>query len=84
MLGVEWNTKLDSLRLAAGTFLSGPALTKRVLASKIGRIYHILGCYSPLIIKLKVLLQHLWLCKREKDDLLLLKYGKGGEREYQS
>ena len=70
VLGVEWNTELDSLRLAAGTFSSGPALTKRVLASNIARMYDILGWYSPSIIKLKVLLQHLWLCKRGWDDLV--------------
>ena len=64
VLGVEWNTEQDSLRLVTGTFSSGPALTKRVLASNIARIYDILGWYSPSIIKLKVLLQHLWLCKR--------------------
>ena len=43
VLGVEWNTDLDSLRLAGGTFSSGPALTKRVLASNITRIYDIHG-----------------------------------------
>ena len=63
VLGIECRTELDSLHLTPGTISSGPALTKGVLAPNIARMYDILGWYSPSIIKLKVLLQHLWLCK---------------------
>ena len=80
VLGVEWNMELDSLCLAASTFLSGPALTKGVLASNSARIYDILRWYSPSIIKVKVLLQHLSLCKRGWDDLVPSSISKAWER----
>ena len=54
VLGIEWNTELDSLRLTAGVFTSERALTKRALASNVAKIYDILEWYSPTVIKLKI------------------------------
>ena len=70
MLGVEWNTEQDSLRLAVGDFPSDRTLTKRALASNIARVYDILGWYSPSVIKVKVLLQQLWTLNIDWDDVV--------------
>ena len=70
VLGVEWNTEQDSLRLAVGDFPSDRTLTKRTLASNIARVYDILGWYSPSVIKVKVLLQQLWTSKIDWDDVI--------------
>lgn len=70
VLGIEWNTELDSLRLTAGVFTSERALTKRALASNVAKIYDILGWYSPTVIKLKILLQQLWITKLGWDELI--------------
>ena len=70
VLGVEWNTEQDSLRLAVGAFPSKHTLTKRALASNIARVYDILGWYSPSVIKVKVLLQQLWVFKINWGDVI--------------
>ena len=70
VLGIEWNTEQDSLRLAPGIFSSGITLTKRALASNVARVYDILGWYSPAVIKIKILLQQLWTLKIGWDDVV--------------
>ena len=44
--------------------------SQRMLASNIARVYDILGWYSPTIIKVKILLQQLWVAKITWDDLV--------------
>ena len=70
VLGVEWNTEQDLLRLAVGAFPSDRTLTKRVLALNIARVYDIPQWYSPSVIKVKVLLQQLWMLKIDWDDVI--------------
>ena len=41
LLGIEWNTDLDSLHLTAGVFTCERTLTKRALALNIDKIYDV-------------------------------------------
>ena len=70
VLGVNWNTESDSLHLTKSIVSSVHPLTKRMLASNIARVYDVLGWYSPTIIKVKILLQQLWVAKIAWDDLV--------------
>ena len=57
MLGVEWHSKMDHFRLTINELPRCDKLTKRRLVSDIGKTFNILGCFSPAIVKAKILLQ---------------------------
>ena len=60
VLGVEWNSTVDSFRPVITSLPVRETLTKRALSSDIARLFDVLGWCSPTIIKAKVLLQRLW------------------------
>ena len=59
-LGVEWHSKLDHFRLTINELPQCDKLTKRGLVSDIGKTFDVLGCFSPAIVKAKILLQREW------------------------
>ena len=68
-LGMEWNANIDHFRTVA----EPPPphdITKRVLVSDIANTFHVLGWFSPAIIKVKILLQQLGELKVDWDDPL--------------
>lgn len=67
-LGVEWNARLDHFRLAVAQFPPSSIVTKRTIVSDIARMYDVLGWFSPIIVKMKILLQQLWEQKIDWDD----------------
>jgi len=46
--------------VAIPTVPSNSKVTKRIIASQLGKVYDILGFYSPVTIKAKILLKKLW------------------------
>lgn len=69
-LGIQWNSKLDSFRLNVVEPSHLTDITKRRLVSDIGKFYDVLGWFSPVIIKAKILLQRVWEARIDWDDLI--------------
>ena len=67
-LGFEWHSMLDHIRLSVTNQNPPTALTKRALVSNIAKTYDVLGWFSPVIIKIKILLQKVWEAKIGWDD----------------
>ena len=67
-LGLEWNTAGDHFRLTITNLPSPAIVTKRILISNIAKIFDVFGWLSPIVIKVKVLLQRLWEAKLDWDD----------------
>ena len=59
-LGVEWNAKFDHFRLTVADLSPQHSWTKRALSSDIAKTFDVLGWFAPVIVKAKILLQHLW------------------------
>ena len=70
VLRINWNTESDSLHLTTSIILSERLLTKRMLASNVAHVCDVLGWYSPTIIKIKIMLQQLWVAKIAWDNLV--------------
>ena len=56
-IGIHWNSSTDSLHVCTPTLSNDKAPTKRQLASAVGRMFDIMGWYSPATILIKILLQ---------------------------
>lgn len=82
-LGVQWNHKEDLLRYCVKP--ARERITKRVVLSKIAKIFDPLGLIGPILITAKVIMQQLWclnigwdeslprdLCRKWKDYLASL------------
>ena len=67
-LGLEWNVTTDQFRLTISNPPPSENLTKRVIVSDIAKIFDALGWFSPVIAKMKILLQRLWERKIDWDD----------------
>lgn len=65
---MEWNSSLDHFRLTMTEFPVLERVTKRALVSDIAKTFDALGWFSPIILKMKILLQRLWESKAEWDD----------------
>ena len=59
-LGTEWDADTDTFCPMISSPLSEGALTKRTLLSLAALLYDILGWFSPVLIKPKIILQTLW------------------------
>ena len=59
ILGLTWIVKEDTLTLAHQIKVSSK-VSKRTILQQIASIYDPLGLYSPVILRGKVFLQHLW------------------------
>lgn len=53
-LGIEWNTSTDEFCLTITESPSGATVTKRAIVSD---VFDVLGWFSPVIVKMKILLQ---------------------------
>ena len=66
-LRIEWSAKLDCSCLTVVKLSSSDRVTKRALVSDIVKtymyMYDALGWFAPTIVKIKILLQHLWNAK---------------------
>ena len=62
VLGVTWNTKHDTLtyKVFLKDYNQFNPLTKRKILSRISEIFDPIGFASPVIIKAKIMMQHLW------------------------
>lgn len=59
-LGLEWRTLKDQFHLTISQVPIPDDLTKRMLVSDIAKVFDALGWFSPVVIKVKILLQRLW------------------------
>ena len=69
-LGIQWNSGLDHFQLTVVEFPETEDLTKRLLVSDIAKTFDAIGWFSSSIIKIKILLQHIWELKIDWDDPL--------------
>ena len=67
-LGIEWNATSDQLRLNISEPPSVNKMTKRNVVSDVAKVFDALGFFSPVIVKMKILLQRLWETKLDWDD----------------
>ena len=72
VLGLRWNPTTDELSLAAKpTILTHDHLvTKREVLQDISKIFDPLGLAAPVVIRAKILMQKLWMCKIGWDEPL--------------
>ncbi len=68
-LGLHWSITNDSIHVASPNTIPEKT-TKRVIASVVGKVFDILGMYSPFTILAKLLLRRLWQLKVSWDELL--------------
>ena len=59
-LGIHWDSRRDTLRVSVPTNDIPEVSTKRTVASQYAQVYDVLGLYSPIPVKAKILLQKLW------------------------
>ena len=67
-LGLEWNVSTDQFRLTITDLPPTDDVTKRVIVSDIAKVFDVLGWFSPVIIKMKILLQRIWESKVDWDE----------------
>ena len=67
-LGIEWNVTTDQFRLTVANLSPCSQPTKRIVVSDVARIYDVLGWFSPVTVKMKIVLQRLWEIKVGWDD----------------
>ena len=67
-LGIEWNAANDQFHLTIAQSPETKSLTKRALVSDVAKTFDVLGWFSPVLVKAKILLQLLWLEKIGWDD----------------
>lgn len=68
-LGIMWSPKFDKLSIKV-TSTPSPVTTKRQLLSEVSKLFDPLGWIAPAIIKIKILMQKLWLAGLEWDEPL--------------
>ena len=67
-LGIEWNISTDEFRLTIAKSLPETTVTKRMIVSDVAKVFDVLGWFSPVTVKMKILLQRLWEIKLDWDD----------------
>ena len=67
-LGIEWNISTDEFRLTIVELLPKTTVTKRMIVSDVAKVLYVLGWFSPVTVKMKILLQRLWEIKLDWDD----------------
>lgn len=72
ILGLGWHPESDSFifRVKSTSDCDNVTLTKRVVLSKIAKLFDPLGWLSPVIVTAKIFMQQLWLNKIDWDDRL--------------
>ena len=64
-LGIEWNISTDEFRLTIAESLRKTTVTKRMIVAK---VFDVFGWFSPVTVKMNILLQRLWEIKLDWDD----------------
>ncbi len=59
-LGLHWDVSSDNFTIATPKVSADQCVTKRTIASNLGKVYDVLGFFSPVTIVGKVLLRRLW------------------------
>ena len=59
-LGLEWNACTDQFRITLTDLPPTDNVTKRIVVSDIAKVFDVLGWFSPVIVKMKILLQRIW------------------------
>ncbi len=59
-LGLHWNVSEDSLSVSTPAVQTDTEFTKRNIASNLGKVYDLLGLYSPFTVSGKIILRRLW------------------------
>ena len=59
-LGIHWHVSTDQFHIVVPTVKVNTSATKRNLASVAAKIFDVLGLFSPVIVRIKVLLQRMW------------------------
>ena len=67
-LGIEWNISSDQFRPNVSDSLYVNTMTKRNVVSDVAKVFDALGLFSPVTVKMKILLQRLWEIKLDWDD----------------
>ena len=67
-LGLFWDSQVDASLYSDDTQADLPRVTKRSISSVIARIYDPLGLLAPVIIRAKIILQHVWSLKLNWDE----------------
>ena len=67
-LGIEWNISTDEFRLTIAESSPNTTVTKKVIVSDVAKVFDVLGWFSPVIVKMKILLQRLSEIKLDWDD----------------
>ena len=79
VLGIRWNPTTDELSLAVKSTISthDHLVTKREVLQNLSKIFDPLGFAAPVVIRAKILMQQLWLCKVGWDEPLQEELLKG-------
>ena len=67
-LGLKWNTTIDHFHFTIPDSPLPDTITKMIIVSQIAKIFDVFGWFSPVLIKMKILLQRLWEEKIDWDD----------------
>jgi len=74
ILGVYWNNKNDSYQYIVQPYDESCVITKRKVLSDIASVFDPLGLISPIITRLKIMMQRLWLTKIDWDEVLPIQF----------
>lgn len=69
-LGIGWLNIRDEFHFTSNIDTNSNKITKRLMLSIVSQIYDPLGLLGPIVIIGKILLQQLWLCKIDWEDLV--------------
>jgi hypothetical protein len=64
----QLNISTDEFRLTIAESLPKTTVTKRMIVSDVAKVLDVLGWFSPVTIKMKILLQRIWEIKLDWDD----------------
>ena len=60
ILGMEWDTKNDTINVAPNSAATNIVRTKRDLLREVSSFYDPMGYFSPIVLSAKILLQEVW------------------------
>ena len=70
VLGMIWDSNADTISLKPYNFDDKQSATKRTILQKAATIFDILGLFSPVTIRARIILQELWKANCDWDEIL--------------